>query len=91
MRRIAAIWGRPAVRIEEAGAAAGAAVAAATALVPPEGREAYAERVAALVGRRGPRIEPSPSALAAYHGADGYLARLAREAERLGISGIASP
>jgi len=91
MRRIAAIWGRPAVRIEEAGAAAGAAVAAATALVPPEGREAYAERVAALVGRRGPRIEPSPSALAAYHGADGYLARLAREAERLGISGIAPP
>jgi len=88
MRRIAAIWGRPAVRIEEAGAAAGAAVAAATALVPAGERLAYAEQAAALVGRRGPRIEPSPSALAAYHGADGYLARLAREAARLGIEGL---
>jgi len=91
MRRIAAIWGRPAVRIEEAGAAAGAAVAAATALVPPEDRQAYAEHVAAIVGRRGPRIEPAPSALAAYHGSDGYLVRLAREAARLGIVGTGSP
>lgn len=90
MRRIAAIWGRPAVRIEEAGAAAGAAVAAAAALVPAEGRLAYAERAAALVGRRGPRIEPAATALAAYHGADGYLARLAREASRLGIQGISA-
>lgn len=43
MKRIAAIWNRPAVQAGQAGAALGAAVAAAVALVPEGERETQAE------------------------------------------------
>jgi sugar (pentulose or hexulose) kinase len=78
LRRIAAIWGRPVCRIGEAGAAAGAAVAAAVSLLPEAERDGCAARAAALVSGRGPSFEPEPGQVAAYHGEDGYLARLSR-------------
>lgn len=55
----------------------GAALAAATTLCPPEEREAYASALAASLTGRGVAIEPDPKARIAYHGADGYLKRLA--------------
>ena len=77
-RRVAAIWGRPVSRIDEAGAASGAAVAAAVALMPESGREEFAARAAIVVSGRGKIVEPDRDALAAYHGEDGYLRRLER-------------
>jgi xylulokinase len=78
LKRIAAIWGCRVAAIGEAGAAAGAAVAAAAALEPPAHREGYAAAAAAAVSRKGASVEAEPAALQACHGADGYLARLAR-------------
>ncbi|HUW70160.1 MAG TPA: xylulose kinase [bacterium] len=76
-RRIAAIWNCPVVPIGETGAAAGAAVAAAVAISEDGDAEHYAGRAAAAVSRRGRVQRPEPSLVVAYHGANGYLARLA--------------
>ena len=45
MARIAAIWNRPAIQAGQAGAALGAAVAAAVALVPEDQRDTRAEQL----------------------------------------------
>jgi xylulokinase len=90
LRRIAAIWNLPVARIGEAGAAAGAAVSAATALVPEDERQALAARMAARATGRGPLVEPAPADVATYHGEGGYLRRLARTGERLGITGLSA-
>lgn len=77
--RIAAIWNCPVVVIGKAGAALGTAVAAAAA-VSPEARRAETVKTlcqAVLGGARA--VLPDPAAAAAYHGPDGYLARLEKE------------
>lgn len=87
LRRIAAIWNRPVAVIGEAGAAAGAAVAAAAALEPENGRDEYVERAADSVSRRGRALDPVPADVRAYHGESGYLSRLKdlRERGALGL------
>lgn len=76
-KRIAAIWNCPVVPIGETGAAAGAAVAAAVAIREGGDTEEYASQAAVAVSRRGKVEKPEPSLVVAYHGENGYLARLA--------------
>jgi xylulokinase len=78
LKRIAAIWECPVARIYEAGAAAGAAVSAAVALVSETERKDRAAALAAGVAVRGRLVEPDPRYVAAYHKDGGYLGRLAR-------------
>jgi sugar (pentulose or hexulose) kinase len=83
MKRIAAIWNRPAVEAGQAGAALGAAVAAAVALVPEGDRDAVAEtlRQSILAGKG--VIQPDPEMVKAYHAPGGYLDQLEAAFENL--------
>ena len=76
MKRIAAIWNRPAVQAGQAGAALGAAVAAAVALVPETERDAVAEKLrqAILAGKT--VVQPDPAMVQAYHAPGGFLDQL---------------
>ena len=79
MRRIAAIWNRPAIQAGQAGAALGAAVAGAVALVDENdasSREEVADRLRAAIYADKPVTEPDASLVAAYHAPEGYLDRL---------------
>ncbi len=79
MRRIAAIWNRPAIQAGQAGAALGAAVAGAVALLADTdatGRDALAERLRAAIHADKAVTQPDPAWVAAYHAAGGYLDRL---------------
>ncbi len=78
MARIAAIWGVPATPISNAGASAGAAVAAACALVPEGEREALAARGRAVAASPGKTVQPDPAAVKAYRGAGGFLEKVAK-------------
>ena len=76
MRRIAAIWNRPAMQAGQAGAALGAAVAAAVALVSETERDDLAEKLrrAIFIGKN--IIKPDPDMVYAYHAPKGYLEQL---------------
>ena len=79
MRRIAAIWNRPAIQAGQAGAALGAAVAGAVALVDENDagtRETLAEKLRAAIYAGKAVTEPEPALVAAYHAPGGYLDRL---------------
>jgi xylulokinase len=80
LKRIAAIWGRRVVPIADAGAAAGAAVAAACALVDGADREQKRAELAVEArrgaARPGTAVEPDPAAVRACRGKGGYLERL---------------
>jgi len=83
MRRVAAIWNRPVVPMEEGGAALGAAVAAAYSYTKSRGEALDIERLStALLKRRSP-IPPLPEDVAAFHRPGGYLERFALEEARL--------
>jgi sugar (pentulose or hexulose) kinase len=83
MARIAAIWNRPAIQAGQAGAALGAAVAAAVALVPESDRDAVAEKLReAILAGKGV-IQPDPEMVKAYHAAGGYLDQLETAFEKL--------
>ncbi len=77
--RIANFWGVPATPIGEAGAAAGAAVAAACALVPESLREEVARSARTAAARPGITAYPEEAAVRALRSPGAYLARL-REA-----------
>jgi len=77
LKRIAAIWGRRVVPIADAGAAAGAAVAAACALADGADREKLAAAARLGAARPGKAVEPDPAAVEACRGKGGYLERLA--------------
>jgi xylulokinase len=79
LARVAAIWGARALPIADAGAAAGAAVAAACALAGEAERGALADRARAVAARPGMPVEPDPAAVAAYRAPGGFLERLAKE------------
>ena len=79
LSRVAAIWGVRALPIADAGAAAGAAVAAACALVPEFEREALAERARAVAARPGVPVEPDPKAVKACRGPGGFLEKVSKE------------
>ncbi|MGA2547095.1 MAG: FGGY family carbohydrate kinase [Rectinemataceae bacterium] len=79
LARVAAIWGARALPIADAGAAAGAAVAAACALVGESERGALADRARAVAARPGLPVEPEAASIRAYRGKGGYLERLEKE------------
>ena len=83
MRRIAAMWNRPAVQAGQAGAALGAAVAAAVAIVPESEREALAEILRTNVFSGKATFEPDPEMVRAYHAPDGYLDQLESTFEKI--------
>lgn len=83
MKRIAAIWNRPAVQAGQAGAALGAAVAAAVALVPEGERDAQAERLRQSLFAGKGVIQPDADMVRAYHAPGGFLDQLEAAFEEL--------
>jgi xylulokinase len=86
MKRIAAIWNRPAIQAGQAGAALGAAVAAAVALAPESQRLDRAKQLRASIFEGKTVFMPEPALVAAYHGkgAQGsWLERLEKGFEKL--------
>ena len=86
MRRIAAIWNRPAIQAGQAGAALGAAVAAAVALVGDDERDALAERLRQAIFAGKAVVAPDPEMVRAYHAPGGYLDQLEIAFEKLRTS-----
>jgi xylulokinase len=83
LRRVAAIWDRKVIAVEDAGAALGAAVSGAYALLGSEGRAHEPEKFAAsFLNKRAP-IMPRSDDVSAYHRADGWLSRFAQAETRL--------
>ncbi len=87
LERVAAIWRSPVVPIASAGAATGAALAAAMALLGPGRREEVLPEARARAAGAGPRLEPRADLVEAYHGAGGRLPALERAAREAGILG----
>ena len=83
MKRIAAIWNRPAIQAGQAGAALGAAVAAAVALVPETERDALAEKLRQAIFTGKGVVQPEPEMVKAYHAPGGYLDQLEAAFEKL--------
>ena len=86
MRRIAAIWNRPAILTGQAGAALGAAIAAAAALIPA-GRDAEREAIIAslraAIYANSATIFPDPDLVSRYHTPGGFLDWLEAAFEKL--------
>jgi xylulokinase len=79
MRRVAAIWNRPAIRVSQAGAALSAAITAAVALIPEnqsEKREAMIGSFRAAIYSDSAAIDPEPEWVRCYHAPGGFLDRL---------------
>jgi xylulokinase len=73
LRRVAAIWNRKVIPIEKGGAALGAAVSGAYALLKNQGRQpAPGQFGASFLKQRNP-VLPRPDDVAAYHNPDGFL------------------
>ena len=83
MKRIAAIWNRPAIQAGSAGAALGAAVAAAVAIVPEDKRDAVAETLRKTIFTGKGVITPDAETVKAYHAPGGYLDQLEGAFEKL--------
>ena len=83
LRRIAAIWKRPAIAAGQAGAALGAAVAAAIAIEPEAGRDRLAQRLRQTILTGQPVFQPDPLMVQAYHAPSGYLDQLESAFEKL--------
>jgi xylulokinase len=75
MRRVAAIWNRPAILAGQAGAALGAAVSAAVALIPGT-HDATAASLRAAICADKAVIDPDPELVRLYHAPGGFLDRL---------------
>lgn len=95
MHRIAAIWNRPAIQAGQAGAALGAAVAAAVALVSDGDRDELAERLRQAIFAGKPVVAPDPELVRAYHAPGAYLDqlrdRLQRTGRAIGENGLIRP
>jgi sugar (pentulose or hexulose) kinase len=83
MRRVSAIWKRPVVPVEKAGAALGAAIAGVSAFLKSKGEKPDIEKFTAMVVSRGEAIQPAPEDIAAFHRSGGYLDRFAVEEAKL--------
>jgi xylulokinase len=83
LRRVAAIWNKPVVRIEDAGAALGAAAAGAYALLKTTGKEVKIEEINKKLLKKDETIHPLPADVNAYHGSGGYLEKLAVTAAKI--------
>ena len=83
LRRIASIWRRPVISMENAGAALGAAVAGTQALFKSTGREFDVEEFSLRLLKRGIEIQPLSEDVAAFHAPGGFLAKFAAEEAKL--------
>jgi xylulokinase len=83
LRRVAAIWNKPVVRIEEAGAALGAAAAGAYAFLKTTGKEVKIEEINKKLLKKDEMIQPIPADVDAYHKTGGYLEKLSVAAEKI--------
>jgi xylulokinase len=83
LRRVAAIWNKPVVRIEEAGAALGAAAAGAYAFLKTTGKEVKIEEINKNLLKKGDLIQPVAADVAAYHNSGGYLEKLSTVADKI--------
>jgi len=83
LRRVAAIWDRKVIAVEDAGAALGAVVSGAYALLRSHGKASDpAAFAASFLNKRAP-IMPRSDDVSAYHRADGWLSRFAQAETRL--------
>jgi xylulokinase len=84
VRRIAAIWRRQVVPIEEGGAALGAAVAAACAFLKSQKENISPEQfISRELQAKGQPVEPLDEDVKAFHGAGGFIERFAAEEARV--------
>jgi len=83
LKRIAAIWNKPVVRIEEAGAALGAAAAGAYAFLKTSGKEVKIDEINRKLLKKDELVNPVPAAVNAYHGSGGYLEKLSVAVEKI--------
>jgi xylulokinase len=83
LRRVAAIWNKPVIRIEEAGAALGAAAAGVYAYLKTTGKELKIEEINKKLLKKGDLIQPQAADINAYHGKGGYLEKLSATAEKI--------
>ncbi len=86
MRRIAAIWKLPAIQAGQAGAALGAAVAAAVALIPEAQtgkRDALASSLRAAIYANRATVVPETELVRRYHAPGGFLDQLEAAFEKL--------
>jgi len=84
IRRVAAIWRRPIVRIEGGGAAIGAAVSAAGAFLRSQGTKIDIEKYyGAGLLEKSRQVQPLPDDVLAFHQPGGYLDIFVREEAKL--------
>ena len=83
LKRIAAIWNKPVVRIEEAGAALGAAAAGAYAFLKTSGKEVKIDEINRKLLKKDEMVNPLPADIIAYHGSGGYLETLSVTVEKI--------
>lgn len=83
LRRIAAIWNRTVIPVSGGGAALGAAISGACALLGHEGGQPDPGEFALSFVKRGTPVAPRDAEAAAYHDKDGYLQTLQESYERL--------
>ena len=83
MRRIAAIWNRPAIQAGQAGAALGAALAAVVALAPENERDILAEKFRQIIFADKTVVQPDSVMVQAYHAPGAYLDQLEIAFEKL--------
>jgi xylulokinase len=83
LRRVAAIWNKPVIRIEDAGAALGAAAAGAYALLKTTSKEVKIEEFNKKLLKKDETIQPLPADVNAYHASGGYLEKLAVTAAKI--------
>ncbi|MBN1644149.1 MAG: hypothetical protein JW856_04960 [Dehalococcoidales bacterium] len=75
VRRIAAIWNRPVVSMEQTGAASGAAMSGIYAFLRSTGKEVKIEEITRNLLRNSVLVNPRPEDVRAYHEAGGYLGK----------------
>ena len=83
MRRVAAIWKRTVIPVEAGGAALGAAVSGACALLLSQGVKLDPGAFCASFLKQRESIKPKREDIEAYHGKGGYLARFKAVEEKL--------
>ncbi len=76
VRRIAAIWNRPVIHIEQTGASLGAAMSGAYAFLRSTGKEVGIEEITKNLLKKSIPVNPRPDDVSAYHNAGGYLEKL---------------
>jgi xylulokinase len=83
LRRIAAIWNRPVIPIENAGASMGASASGISALCKSEHHVFDVRQYSYNLLKRDVEIQPQPEDVAAFHNPGGFLARFTVEEKRL--------